>query len=294
MIKVTDKEYWMDGYLQSNLNTIIYNLPNDWSSIIIISGSGKVRVGKSVIAQQIGYYCAYKLHTPFTVDNVVFSGQDLVDTAKKLPKNSVIVYDEGRAELDTKKMMENVTKFLLDFFAECGAYNHLVIICMPDYFEMPKMIAVNMSECLINCVKVSQETKDKDGEAVLKWERGLFEFYNEKRKKKLYELGRKNNNDYDMGKNLKNFFGTFKEYYPVDEEAYKKKKIEFMRRDRSEDSYVKRNERRIAVTMSILNEFLPTREIEKRLKAKGLDISQSRVSQFIKSANDSPSKTPLE
>ena len=74
MERVTDKEFWMDGYLKSNLNTLCYNLPNDWDSVILISGSGMVRMGKNVLAQQVGYYVSWKMGTPFSLENVCFSG----------------------------------------------------------------------------------------------------------------------------------------------------------------------------------------------------------------------------
>ena len=121
MIRVTDKQYWMDAQLANNLNTVIYNLPHDWDFVCIMTGNGMVRVGKSVLAQQVGYYVAHHLGTSFTVDNIVFSGDELIGTAHKLKPNSVIVYDEARAELDVAKTMERVSKILRDFFAEWQA-----------------------------------------------------------------------------------------------------------------------------------------------------------------------------
>ena len=54
---VTDKQYYMDGYLKENLDILKQKLvKDDWFFIIIISGSNRVRVGKSTIAQQISYY----------------------------------------------------------------------------------------------------------------------------------------------------------------------------------------------------------------------------------------------
>ena len=63
--------YWMDNGLKKILNSIAYNVPNDWDSIILISGSGMVRVGKSVLAQQIGHYLSTKLKTPWGINNIL-------------------------------------------------------------------------------------------------------------------------------------------------------------------------------------------------------------------------------
>ena len=157
--------YWMDKGLQKILNSIAYNVPLDWDSLILISGSGMVRVGKSVFGQQIGHYLSVKLKTKFDINNIVFSGQELIEKARTFPKHSVFVYDEARGELDTKKVMEDITKTLMDFFAECGMYNHVIIIVLPDFFDLPKGIAISRSELLLNVYRDRSIKKNEYGEA---------------------------------------------------------------------------------------------------------------------------------
>jgi hypothetical protein len=210
--------FGMDNGLKKILNSIAYNIPNDWDSILLISGSGMVRVGKSVLAQQVGLYLSIKLGTPFRINNIVFSGQELMQKAKTFPKNSVFVYDEARGELDTKKVMEEITKTLMDFFAECGMYNHAIIIVLPDFFDLPKGIAISRSELLLNVYRDRSEKKDKEGEQVIAFERGFFNGFHRKSKKKLYMLGKKQFNDYDCVK--RDFFGTFPNFFTVDKKQY--------------------------------------------------------------------------
>ena len=39
------KEYYIDGYLASQLDSIVYNVKKDWDFVIMITGNRMVRVG---------------------------------------------------------------------------------------------------------------------------------------------------------------------------------------------------------------------------------------------------------
>ncbi|MFQ5531169.1 MAG: hypothetical protein ACE5ES_00995 [Candidatus Nanoarchaeia archaeon] len=233
MLRVTDKQYWMDNYLKKELDTIVYNLPRDWDFVLGVSGDGMTRVGKSMLGQQIGYYVAHSLKTPFSVDNIVFSGDELIKLAHKLPKNSVIIYDEARAELSSKAAVKNLSTNLLDFFAECGMLNHLVILILPDFFELNKSLAVNRTSMLINVFRTSENKKLSNGNNVIELKRGHFEVYGPREKRKLYVVGKKQYDNYAVGKSLRNFYGQFMKYDIIDSEEYNTKKISFLKREKT-------------------------------------------------------------
>lgn len=276
MERVTDKEYWMDGKLRLFLDTIVYNVGQDFDFLGLISGDGMVRVGKSMIGQQIGYYIAHHLNTPFSVENIVFNGEELREVAFKLPPNSVIIYDEARGELDNKKMMEKVTRRLLDFFAECGYLNHIIILILPDYFELPKGLAINRSEFLINCRRGSEEAKNKAGVRVNKYIRGLWEFYNRTGKKRLYIDGKKNYDDYRKGKPIA--YGEFRKYWVIDEAEYRAKKTAHVKRQQQEDTAAQR----LRLALASLCEHVTQREAADILTEKGWKVSHSMINQLIK------------
>jgi hypothetical protein len=267
--------FGMDNGLKKILNSIAYNIPNDWDSIILISGSGMVRVGKSVLAQQVGLYLSIKLGTPFGINNIVFSGQELMQKAKTFPKNSVFVYDEARGELDTKKVMEEITKTLMDFFAECGMYNHAIIIVLPDFFDLPKGIAISRSELLLNVYRDRSEKKDREGEQVIAFERGFFNGFHRKRKKKLYMFGKKQFNDYDCVK--RDFFGTFPNFFTVDKKQYESKKLEYLARDRNTDD----KDYKFNTALVLLSKHITAFQMEKEFKTLGLRISNDTIMRHI-------------
>ena len=122
MEKVTDLGYWMDGYLKAALDSLCYNILDDWDGVVLVSGDGLVRVGKSMLTDQMAYYCLWKLHHEKTnweeikqdyidCNTTLFSGAELIEKGKKYPKNSVFKYDEARGELDSKKVLQEIIKY---------------------------------------------------------------------------------------------------------------------------------------------------------------------------------------
>jgi hypothetical protein len=273
--KVEEDKYYMDGGLRKILNTIAYNVPNDWDSLILISGDGMVRVGKSVLAQQVGKELSTKLKTSWTLNNIVFSGSELMEKSKTFPKNSVFVYDEARGELDTKKVMEDITKTLMDFFAECGMYNHIIIIVLPDFFDLPKGIAISRSELLLNVYRDRSLKKDKDGEDVVRFERGFFDGYHRQGKKRLYILGKKNFNDYGCVK--RDFFGHFPNTFTVNKKEYEDKKRVYLARDRRKED----KDFKFDAALTLLTKSISAFQLETEFKKLGVQISNDTIMRHI-------------
>ena len=224
---VTDLKYRMDGYLIDNLKEVPKFLKKAWDCVIVVSGNAKVRIGKSTMAMQIAYFLAWLINeqkkkvgevpkdnrVPFNNSNVAFDPDALMKIAEKKPKNSVIVYDEGRAGLDSARAMENINKAMQDFFQECGQYGHIIIIVLPDFFKLNETIAVPRSLFLINCYT------DKN------YNRGYFDFYSEHRKELLYIIGKKKWGSTSKYMSVDaNFYGKFSDYFPLNKEIYDEQK----------------------------------------------------------------------
>jgi len=227
--------FYMDGYLAENLHGIPAFLKKDFDCVGIISGRGKVRTGKSTIGSQVGYYCAWLLaggrmelirgekgnfvnprivklperKIRFSLKNYAFAPEDLMRLGRTLPKNSVIVYDEGRTGLDAKTSMTSLNRLLEDFFQECGQYNHVILIILPDFFKLHMDYAVSRSYFLIDVFLDDN------------FNRGFFNFYNETQKDFLYNHGKKRLGimaKYNAG--YASFSGRFTGWFPFDKEDY--------------------------------------------------------------------------
>lgn len=234
------KGFYMDYFMAKNLLGLPKYLAAAWDVVGIVSGHGKVRIGKSTLAQQIGYFAAWlmaggemvdspdranqliiKKHptkeVKFSLDNLVFTPDDLIkkadDLYKKYGKHQIIIYDEGRSGLDSARAMESVNKIMQDFFQECGFMGHIIIIVLPNFFKLHEDYAVNRSLFLVD-VYANQELK-----------RGYFSFYNEMNKEFLYFNGKKK-----IGSSLKyrdsrvSFSGRFTPFSPLDKVEYEKAK----------------------------------------------------------------------
>ena len=216
--------FYMHDTLKINLDVLLKNIEKDWDFVITISGSGRVRMGKSLLALQIGAYWTYMIEklygfkNPFNVeDNIIFNGSDLIKKGNKLGINnkySCLIFDEAGADLEGVKAMKRTTQAVKDFLRECGQYNMLTILVLPDFFDLPKGVALSRCDFLINCY--TSVTKDDY------IERGFFNFYSRPNKKYLYLRGKK---ELDYNAYHEDWSGDWNVFYPIDETKYRDLKV---------------------------------------------------------------------
>lgn len=222
--------FYLDPTLKQQLDYYIKNVSRDWDFVIVVCGEGEVRVGKSVLAMQIAaYWCSeieriYNVNCPFSVDeNMVFTGYHLIKKGNSIGmkyKYPVLIFDEAGADLEGIKVMRFTTQVVKDFLRECGQYNMLVILVLPEYFDLPKGIALSRADCLINVYYLA----DDEGY----FHRGYFKFFSKPSKKYLYLSGKKTldyNAGSKQGKRNYDFFGTFDDFYSVNEKDYRAAKF---------------------------------------------------------------------
>jgi predicted XRE-type DNA-binding protein len=272
MVKVCVKEFpetegfYLDGYLKENLDILAESITKDFDFVILISGSGMTRVGKSLIGMQVGYYLnsrvneLNKLHNTFTTDNYSFKGEELIKMSKEFPQYSVVCFDECGSDLMARKTMHSTTQALLDYLRECGQKNQFLICILPDFFDLPKGIALTRSVCLI------------DVQFVEKFNRGNFKFYGRRAKKMLYLKGKKFL-DYDAHR--PDFHGAFTNFYTVDEAKYRQMKLDALH-GREKDAAQKVSERMTRTQIRLTNQ---KRELVIWLKEQG--ISQADIARRL-------------
>lgn len=281
----------MDRWLKENLDGVPFFIEKKYDVVGIVSGTSKVRLGKSTVAMQVAYYIAWILaggrtilsesgtmievippkgEVKFGLDNLVFAPDDLKKKAHELPPNSVIVYDEGRAGLDSSRSMEAVNKGMQDFFQECGVYGHVILIVLPDFFQLASIYAVSRSLFLINVF-----TDEK-------FQRGYFSFYNERQKELLYFWGKKK-----VGAHLRyasakrNFWGKFTDWLPFDKDDYenmKKNALEKKRIGRKEVAQLK--ERDLLVHYIIMHCGKTRTQLLEELERRGYNNDDTFFSEF--------------
>lgn len=233
------KEFYIDGLLARQLDTLVYNVKDDYDFVIIITGDRSVRVGKSVLAMTICAYLSEHLNkvglkNKYDIKDVYFDNKDMMKGAFAKPQYHVNHYDEGREGLAANKAMKTMQHDLLDFFAECGQMNHIFVIVAPDFFKLSEEIAVARSEYLINVYRKDVEKmidlyKTGTKIPVVKLKRGQFEFFDRKRKQNLYDKSQSTRRK-NYGLIKANFVGSFTNQYPLGEEEYRKEKKDALAR----------------------------------------------------------------
>jgi len=206
MVKVfqgTKHEYYMDGYLQTNLDTAKKVIKKDWDMLFVVDGSEGS--GKSVLAMQMAYYCDPTL----TLSRIVFTPTIFRKAIVEAKPYQAIVYDEAYTGLSSRATMSLINRTLISMLAEIRQKNLFVWVVMPCFFDLDKYAALWRSRALIHVY-----TGDN-------FERGFFCFYNYDRKKALYMLGKK---FYSYYKPSANFIGKFTNEFVVNESEYRLKK----------------------------------------------------------------------
>lgn len=274
--------FYIDPTLKMQLDYYIKNVVDDWDFTIIICGEGEVRVGKSLLAMQIAAYWTdqmwqvHKKKTFLDIDmNFVFNGRELIKKGNYLGKNlpfSALIFDEAGADLEGVKAMKSTTQAVRDFLRECGQYNLLNILVLPEFFDLPRGVAISRSACLLNVFYLA----DKEGY----FERGYFKFYSRPNKKMLYLKGKK---DLNYKAWRQDFFGRFYKFYPIDEQKYRLAKQKALATREKEGRKTNKHRVWLIGCLKILHDkgVMPTELAELIKKRCGLSINPTSIHRLI-------------
>lgn len=286
LFKAGKKNLKKDGFamhamLKQQIDYYLKNVTRDWDFTILVCGEGEVRVGKSFLACQIGQYWTseikrlYGITVPFNLkQNYVFDGKDLIKKGNDLGakhKYSVLVFDEAGADLEGTKSMLATTRAVKDYLRECGQYNMLTILVLPEFFDLPKGIALSRSDCMVNVYYIP----DEEGY----FNRGYFKFYNRPHKKNLYLNGKKTLN-YNAWK--QNFYGDFPNFFPLELEEYKQTKMKALKK-RESTTVDKRMLQRNVAWYILYKEFdMTLTEIARRTTNMGAYTIKQTITEALK------------
>jgi len=144
VVNVNDDNFYLDGYLKSNLDLLSQSLKKDYDFFIVIDG--RERFGKSTLASQIAYY----LDPTYNLDRCVFTADQFAEAVEKAEKFQAIVFDEAHGYLGSRSSMSSFNKKLVKIMTEMGSKNLIVILCLPNFFELDKYPAIWRSSCLLH------------------------------------------------------------------------------------------------------------------------------------------------
>jgi hypothetical protein len=197
---------FLDGYLKNKLDRIKLMLKKNWDCVFIITGMEGS--GKSTL----GFICGqYLSDMSLTINNIAEGSSDAIKKLEAMPNKSVLIVDEAELLFSSRETMKREQKQLTQIMMTIRQKNMVLILVCPSFFDLSKYIAVDRSRFVIRTYT------DK------KLNRGYFIYWGEKKKKKLYQLGKKNFGSYDKPKG--DFHGKFFDYkLPFDDNYQELKK----------------------------------------------------------------------
>jgi len=189
---VTDKQYSMEKKLIEKLNLICDRCSGKHDALLICDGDEGF--GKTTLSGNVGYYVAYKLNRPFSVDNFFFNLDEMIKFAINNEKQ-VIIWDEAALGGLAAEWNTPTQKKLMKMLMVARKKKHFYIFNIPRFFKLNEYIIVDRAIGLIHVYS-------RDGKTM-----GRFTYYKNNNFEKLfYDWKRSRKRNYKMYYNVS---GTF-------------------------------------------------------------------------------------
>lgn len=194
----------LQNYLDKNVRADLSKKDKDYPLLV----DGYEGSGKSTFAQQIGKYIDPSLN----LSRICMTADEFKEAVSNAEQNQTVIYDEAVTGMTAGDSISRIGKLLKSLMMQMRQKNLFVIIILPSVFEFNKYSVLSRAKAFFHVY----ETKGR---------RGYFAGYNRKDLRKLYLMGKKT---YSY-KFKSRFRGRFYGKYVVNEEEYRKKKLEALK-----------------------------------------------------------------
>lgn len=264
LLKYKEKEFSIDGYLNSNLDLILNEaIPYNWDCFGIIFG--REGTGKTTLATQI----CYKLDPNFSVKNIVWTPKQFEQAIDNAEDESSILWDEAITGARANQHGEDISKTIISKLTMIRKKKLKIIICFPYLYMLNKYF---VSRCLFSIYCYAKGFGD----------RGYAKAYNSRRSEILYNL-MKEKYRYDYAGAFKeakyNYRFRFTKKFCADEEEYDLLKTKYSRLGNDEKK--DKEELYIKKLNKIFVNILESRNSTQKEIAKYFDVSTRCVEQWV-------------
>lgn len=191
--------------LKQKLDNIIKMQKDNWDAMFLIDGIEGC--GKSTLAITCAWYLS---QGKLKIYNLCSGGNEAIDKLKKIEEGGVMIIDEGSLMFSSSDHMKKEQKTLIQILNVIRQKRMILIIVSPSFFRLNRYVAIDRSRFLLH----TYTTKDL--------KRGRFLYFGQRKKNKLFELGKKNFNSYKKPK--ADWNGSFVDFNPFGEDYQKVKK----------------------------------------------------------------------
>jgi DNA invertase Pin-like site-specific DNA recombinase len=234
-----------------------------WDAAVLIDGiEGS---GKSTL----GLTCAYYLSDgKFELKDICTGSNDAIAKLDQVKEGGVLLIDEGSLLFSSSDAMRREQKQLIMILNVIRQKRIALIIVSPSFFRLNRYIAVDRTRFLIH-VYTKEDLK-----------RGRFTYFGQKKKNKLYELGKRNFNSY--AKPRANWNGTFADFNPFGEEYAKVKKQSLREALNPEKKALEPKKIQQLAKIKMIQTITPNLPIKNKSElAKAMEIDRSSFYKYL-------------
>jgi hypothetical protein len=209
MHTINNYTFWLDGFLQSNLDIALKEaIPNDWDFLaVILGGEGS---GKSTLSSQMALYLDHTLN----LEKTVFSAEEFDLAVERAEPETTILWDEAITGANSKNHADSVNISLISKLTQIRFKRLKIILCIPYLFLLEKYF---ISRCICGIYVYAKDFND----------RGHAFFYNQPQMEALYYFQKVKypyNPSESYKKAIKSFYFNFDKKFCLPELEYKRKK----------------------------------------------------------------------
>ena len=262
-IELNGKKFKLHERLKNKLDNIKMVQKKGWDAAVLIDGiEGS---GKSTL----GLTCAYYLSDgKFELKDICTGSNDAIAKLDQVKEGGVLLIDEGSLLFSSTDSMRREQKQLIMILNVIRQKRIALIIVSPSFFRLNRYIAVDRTRFLIH-VYTKEDLK-----------RGRFTYFGQKKKNKLYELGKRNFNSY--AKPRANWNGTFADFNPFGEEYAKVKKQSLREALNPEKKALEPKKIQQLAKIKMIQTITPNLPIKNRSElAKAMEIDRSSFYKYL-------------
>ena len=256
------KGLYMDNRLYSNIKTKIKPRVKkkdfDWMWIV----DGPEGSGKSVLAMQL----ARVVDPAFNLDRMCMTPHEFTKAVIRATKGQCVVFDEAFTGLSSRASLTEINRVIVSLMMEMRQKNLFIIIVMPTLFLLDRYVALFRARGLFHVYL-------KNGK------RGRWVYFNNKKKKILYLKGKKL---FSYREPRSRFYGKFNDQYTINEEDYRRKKVEaLMNKSRATRAETYKAQRDTLFWIMNKSYKVNNTKLSNLCKDAGFNIARNTISEIL-------------
>ena len=214
------KSFYLSGYFQENLDNYIKGVMRKNTSAVFII-DGRSGLGKSTLACQLGCYINLQnrkymkkeTRTPkFSLDNLCWTPEKLIELLKNAQKGDVIILDESMI-LSNRSAMSEMNKAVVIMMSMIRSKQIFVIFCANSLFDLERNLPLHRADLLVHLYAVDDKFASRGRYFVVPSAKGRLKY--------LFINGKK---FYDYSRAWPAFRDHFSKWFPFDDKEYEKMK----------------------------------------------------------------------